>query len=415
MATILATTHCVLIQFIERMFIEEKRLEVKSVKLHLYCTLDTLLGFHLTYSVVTLYTIIITVTSCRLIKIERRPQMVSVYDDVKACTDLMAMLRTYEGKDFSKTQELGPNNDFSPVQSVIETLVELYINFPIEFLGSLPPNTLGQIKIRAESDTNILSQIKQFAPMNQSNAPAVRTSLISNVRDAYQATFNVLVPITGYFKSSGQEFEKNILKLIERVNEYESFADELVDHMQSKLTKADTILQDMEGVSIDSGIESRSKFFMAAADRHARQASDWLGRSVVLAITMFFYAIIGLFLHKIPFLKPINIYDTIQLSLSKILILAVLSYLTFISVKNYLSHKHNLIVNMHRHDALRTYRAIAERVGEGKRDIILAYAAACIFSPQGTGYISSQADNLTPNVNTFLDLVTKTGGESLSS
>jgi hypothetical protein len=55
--------------------------------------------------------------------------------------------------------------------------------------------------------------------------------------------------------------------------------------------------------------------------------------------------------------------------------------------RNYLAHKHNSIVNKHRQNALLTFKAIVDAAGtEERRDVILTYAAACIFSPQETGY-----------------------------
>jgi hypothetical protein len=80
------------------------------------------------------------------------------------------------------------------------------------------------------------------------------------------------------------------------------------------------------------------------------------------------------------------------LGLSKILIFAVLAYMLLLCARNFLSHKHNAIVNKHRQNALLTFNALVAAAGtEERRDVILTYAAACIFSPQDTGYTKAGA------------------------
>ena len=55
--------------------------------------------------------------------------------------------------------------------------------------------------------------------------------------------------------------------------------------------------------------------------------------------------------------------------------------------RNFLSHTHNAIVNKHRQNALLTFKSLAGAAGNNSnQDIILTQAAACIFSPQDTGY-----------------------------
>lgn len=106
------------------------------------------------------------------------------------------------------------------------------------------------------------------------------------------------------------------------------------------------------------------------------------------------YAVITLFLHKIPFLAPTNTYDTVQLGISKILIFAVITYVLFLSARNFLNHKHNAILNKHRQNALMTHKALIEASGDsGVREAIMLQAANCIFLPQPTGYASSNGSS----------------------
>jgi len=73
-------------------------------------------------------------------------------------------------------------------------------------------------------------------------------------------------------------------------------------------------------------------------------------------------------------------YDTIQLAVSKVLVFGVLSFMLYLAARNYLSHKHNAIINRHRQQALQTYQALVDAAaGSGQSDIILTHAASGIF------------------------------------
>ncbi|MCU1418814.1 MAG: hypothetical protein JWP32_2988, partial [Schumannella sp.] len=64
-----------------------------------------------------------------------------------------------------------------------------------------------------------------------------------------------------------------------------------------------------------------------------------------------------------------------------------------LSSRNFMSHKHNMIINSHRESALHTFEALAKASNHDSsaRDIILTHASACIFSPQETGYAKSSS------------------------
>ena len=117
------------------------------------------------------------------------------------------------------------------------------------------------------------------------------------------------------------------------------------------------------------------------------------------------YAFASLFLHK--WIIPANTYETIQLGISKTLMFAVISYMLYLCSRNFLAHKHNAIVNKHRQAALQTYTALADAAqSQESRDVVLTHAAACIFSPQSTGY-SKNMDSQAPSAKSVVELLTK--------
>ncbi len=147
--------------------------------------------------------------------------------------------------------------------------------------------------------------------------------------------------------------------------------------------------------------------FNAEFEHHTTEANRWQGYAVKLAIGLGVFAVISLFLHKVPFLKPETMYDAVQLSISKILIFSVMAYMLFLSAKNFLNHKHNAIVNKHRQNALMTHSALVEASGdEGVRDAVLLQAASCIFSAQSTGYTTG-GENESVNQKSMVEILSR--------
>ena len=111
-------------------------------------------------------------------------------------------------------------------------------------------------------------------------------------------------------------------------------------------------------------------------------------------------------MHKCSWLAPSSSYEVVQFTSSKLLIFGFLAYLLILSARNYSAHKHNAVVNRHRENALLTYKTLVEAGNEeSTQDIVLAYAAACIFSPQETGFTNNK--NELSGSKSILELITK--------
>ena len=127
------------------------------------------------------------------------------------------------------------------------------------------------------------------------------------------------------------------------------------------------------------------------------------------AIGLGAFALLSVFAHKWTVLAPGNVYDTAQLAISKVLIFAVIGFMLVLAARIFLACKHNAIVNRHRYNALLMFKALADAAGsEERRDIVLTYAASCIFAPQETGY--SKTGDTTAIVPGAIQSIPKFGG-----
>jgi len=167
-------------------------------------------------------------------------------------------------------------------------------------------------------------------------------------------------------------------------------ANDLTAELERQQSEAQRILDEVRQVAAEQGVSQQAVYFKEEADRHQSEAETWQLYTICTATGLGLFAILSLFIHEIPILTPDNTYKALQLTLSKFLIFAVIGYMLVLCARNFLSHKHNAIVNKHRQNALLTFNALSDAArGEDKRDIVLTYAASCIFSPQDTGYTKS--------------------------
>ena len=160
----------------------------------------------------------------------------------------------------------------------------------------------------------------------------------------------------------------------------------LLTELESQKTAGNTILEEVRAVAAEQGVGNQAVHFRTQADIHRTQANDWLKYTLFSVAGVTIYSIASLYVHTLPGLGTGEAYATVQLAISKVLIFGILAYLTLLCARNYLSHRHNEIVNRHRQNALATFTALAEATSDAaSSDIVLSHAAACIFAPQETG------------------------------
>lgn len=303
----------------------------------------------------------------------------------EAATSLDRM-QTFDADSLVREEDLGRALNFKDAVAPAERLIELYRRLSPAALEDFPTDKLTQIRNLANQDFNLLNQIITFSA-EQSNPQNVRQSLIQQLSSAYPNTFNILHPLVAYSLHRSADFERLDRDARGTLQLVKDRAAELTDELQGKLDAATTIVEDVRKVAAETGVSQQATYFRDEAAEHNGEAEKWRTRTVNMAWLLGAYAFISLFIAKVPFLSPTNSYESIQLIVSKILIFAVISYMLYLSSRNFLSHKHNGIVNKHRQNALMTFKALVDAaVTPDNRDVVLTHASACIFAPQSTGY-----------------------------
>jgi len=325
----------------------------------------------------------------------------------------LVRMQQFDVSTLPRERDLGSEVNFLDAVQPATRLVDLYKRLSIAALDDLSAQALRQVKDRANADFALFKQALDFN-LSQQSPVVARDSIINQIYQSYDYSFQELHPYIAYSLHKSADFQRLDADARATMQAISDRAEKVEAQLKGHEAEAQRVLNEIRSVAAEEGVTQQAAHFRAEADRHDSEAETWRKRTVNLAIAVGVYAALSIFLHKIPFLTPTSNYETIQLAISKILVFSVLSYMLFLSARNFLNHKHNAIVNRHRQNALMTHRALVEAASDhGIREAIMVQAASCIFSPQNTGYTgggSSGGDTSSPK--SVVELLSKAGSSS---
>ena len=313
-----------------------------------------------------------------------------LYDEAVSSLERM---QSFDVDSLPRESELGQELNFKEAVEPARRLVELYKRLSIQALEDFPDNILTVVRDNSNNNYNLFEQALNFSATQQ-NPTNARQQIINNIKAAYQPAFQALHPLIAYSLHRSADFQRLDAQARATLQTIEDKVKEFSASMQQHENDAKRILEEIRNVAAEEGVTQQAAHFRTESEQHEKKAEVWRKRAINLAWGLGVFAVISLFIHKIPFLKPDSLYDSVQLGISKVLIFSVIAYMLFLSTKNFLNHKHNAIVNKHRQNALMTHKALVEAAVEsGVREAIMVQAASCIFSPQPTGYAPPSSDN----------------------
>lgn len=159
----------------------------------------------------------------------------------------------------------------------------------------------------------------------------------------------------------------------------------LIEEQKRLLTEGERNLEAIRGVSAEAGVEYQAKAFAEAAQRHEAAAKTWLRRTILSGVLT-----VGLVLAVVYFWGVqggISEANVLQVVLAKAVVLAVGLYFTFGAGRIYRANAHLAVVNRHREDSLKTFRAFVAGAGDDQetKSKLLLEAAHAAFGQVPTG------------------------------
>lgn len=316
-------------------------------------------------------------------------------------------IQQFDARSLARESDLGTSLNFKDAISPTQQLIDLYKRLSVKALDDFPDAQLTVIRDHANAHFKLFSKILEFSP-EQQNPHGVRKSYIDQIIAAYPSAFQQLHPYISYSLHRSADFQRLDTEARATLQSIEDKAKKVTDALSGHESEAKRVLEEIRNVAAEEGVTQQAAHFRAEADHHETEAEKWRKKTINLSWLLGAFAVVSLFLHKIPLLAPSSTYDTVQLAISKVLIFAVIAYVLFLSARNFLNHKHNAILNKHRQNALMTHKALIEASGDsGVREAIMLQAASCIFSPQSTGYASSNGSNEASSPKSMVEILSK--------
>lgn len=323
-----------------------------------------------------------------------------------ATQEALDRVQQFDVATLSREGDLGKQMNFSEAISPSQALVDIYRRIPLTALDDFSDGQLNTIGQQAKADFNVFKQILDFNATT-ADAANIRTNIINTLKTRRDQLFDQLWQYVAY--GVARITDTTLLETQARatIQSIKDQSEKLTSELLAAKKDADNALTEIRAVAAEQGVSQQAIHFKQEAEAQEVLAATWLQYTYKFAAAVGGFAVLSLFLHKIDWIRPESSAEMFQLISSKFLIFAVLGYLLLMAARNYSTHKHNVVVNRHRQNALLTYRSLVEASGgSGTEDIVLAHAASCIFSPQETGFSHGKGD-ASSGSKSVLELLTK--------
>ena len=299
----------------------------------------------------------------------------------------LVRMQDFDVETLPRETELGKSFSFRAAVEPASRLVELFKRLSPEAINDFGMTQLNQLQQQADASFNLLNSVLQF-DATQGGAHDTRQNLIRQIAKSYQAAFNVIYPFIGYSLHKSADFQRLDNEARATLQKIKDDARAITENLDQQKLEAERALEAIRTVAAEQGVTQQAIYFKTEADKNETDAETWRNRTINMAWFLGSYAVLSSFAHNLSWLIPTNIFETVQLAVSKMLIFAVISFVLYLSARNFLSNKHNAVVNRHRQNALMTYKALVEAAGEKQQasEAVLVHAASCIYAPQPTGY-----------------------------
>lgn len=196
------------------------------------------------------------------------------------------------------------------------------------------------------------------------------------------------------------DFVSNAKTVLEEIGQTREKVESQASESERLYGQLEDLLNASKEASSEIAVSEQSKHFKNEADSHSKAAATWMKYTLLSVLLFLVLAVPGSFESLIGLTSPSTLAALTDAEfqkgilgvplaylLGKLVTLGAISFLIGVCAKNYLSHRHNTVLNRHRVNALMTFQALAQSaMTDTSRDVILHHAASCIFNPQDTGF-----------------------------
>jgi hypothetical protein len=324
---------------------------------------------------------------------------------VQEARSSLVRVQEFRSSDLVQKEKFGQAS-FEEAVEPANRLISLFRQLPVSILDHIPNDELRTVRSQANAVYNLFQQILEF-DINDGDVKNRQAHFIESLRNSFQSHFTEIYPLISYSVARTVDFNRLEEQGRAAVQGVRDQTQSLMNEIAQEQEEAARILEQVRKTAAERGVSQEAFYFKGEADLHRNAAGRWLKYTIAMSILVGLYGISTLFIHKIPLISPTNNYEMAQLIAGKLILFFILAYMLSICAKNFLSNRHNEIVNRHRQNALMTYKSLVDAGGTPEaRDVILNHAAASVYQLHETGFTKA-ADGGGPSSSSIIGLLPK--------
>ena len=263
--------------------------------------------------------------------------------------------------DLVRSGELG-NMNFNEWRDEFDSTIELGKRLSTLRWGLLTPQQVQTMQGAAVNLRYALTQVQTFDLSTGGDLQQEREQLASSLIEVRDALLDVAVPLIGYISWESVDINSIQGEMRGALEEARRTAGSALDEIDAMREDASKALDAMREASIEAGVAHHSETFAKAAVRHESNAKRWVIAAICVGLATILAGILLVWLWESN--GDISDAGVLQIVLIKAVVLSVGFYATVTCVRLYRSNAHLAVINRHREDSLRTFRAFVEGAGE---------------------------------------------------
>ncbi len=256
---------------------------------------------------------------------------------------------------------------------------------PLELLPDGPTqqivSTLAPIK-------QTLEQIRAFS-IESGNPTGTRDQFVNQIKsqaDQFFTATHLYIPYLAYQKG---DVQRNINELTRSVEEAGQLVDGTKKNIEQRRAEIGDIIVAAREAAASVGVAHFTADFNAEADAQVQSAAKWLMTTGGLAAVTILAALLMIL---VPVKSDATTPQIIQLFTSKVVILGLLFTATIWCGRLYKAARHQIAINRHRANALRTFQAFTKAASDdAARSAVLMETTKSIFAITPSGYLENES------------------------
>ena len=303
-----------------------------------------------------------------------------------------------------RSQNKKPEIYYINLKNYTFNLFNVLNDINVSILKKSSIDDLRKLSLTIDSIYEIIEPSNEMKYIINSSPPNIvnnHIELLKNKIEIFSNNYEKIIDFFNYLKISKYLFKNTdiniILTNVELCNSFKLNGD-AINQLKENSEKIENehreiLIRSKKGYDNSLVIQS-NRYFHESSEIYEKNADLWGWFVAANFILAFILACWFYFNAQVAE----DYFDLTKIFLSKFILFGVLVFGMAFGAKVYMANMHNYAVNRHKQNGLETFLSLANAAtNEDKKDIILTYAANCIYSQQETGFNNQSSGGSNPS------------------